>query len=196
MKDYTKYSDLELLALISEGAHSRDDAFKAVYVRYSAQVWGYCLYRSASRQDAEELMQDAWLKFFAAACEGKRTERILPLLFTIARNLAIDRFRKHEAKRNIKTDDFETCALEQIPDPECVENRVEREEFNNLVKVAINYLDDIYKEPMLLYWFGQLDYKEIAAVCKENEACIRMRITRAYKKLADLLKPVLTERKG
>ncbi len=192
MKDYGKYSDAELLTLIKESGESADNAFHVLYSRYSERTYGYCIFRSDSCEDAQELMQETWIRFYKSVSGGKTPANVLPYLFTIARNLNIDRYRDNAKKKNpdLKYIDEET--LEKIADPFDFQKEMEKEELAKLVKIAVSNLDDIYKDTFTLYWFGDLNYKEIASIVEETEACVRTRIKRAFEMVAKIIKPYLT----
>lgn len=193
MKDYSKYSDIELVTLLKEDGAVSDNAFNIIYMKYSAQTYGYCIYRSESNEDAQELMQDTWMKFYKSIKSGKTTNNILPFLFTITKTLSIDKHRRKTAQKQISTQNLDDEAIGQIADPFNFQSNIEKEELNKLVKIAIANLDDIYKDTIALYWFGGLNYKEISNITEETEQCIRTRLDRAFKQLAKLLKPYLTE---
>jgi DNA-directed RNA polymerase specialized sigma24 family protein len=53
----------------------------------------------------------------------------------------------------------------------------------------MNSLDEKYKEVLLLYWFGDFKFSEIALICNEKEATIRKRFERAMKQIDSILKP-------
>ena len=84
MNIYEKYSDKELVSLLREPSPTTDQAFNVVYSKYSSQLYGYCLYKSASAREAEELHQDSWLRFYNAVKSGKNPENILPFLFSVS----------------------------------------------------------------------------------------------------------------
>ena len=193
MDIFGKYSDKELIDLLKEPSPTTDQAFNIVYRKYSSQLFGYCVYKSASNEEAEELLQDTWLRFYNAVRNGKHLNNILPFLFSIARNISIDKYRSRNAKKQIEINYLDTNILEQFSDPFNMQDEFDREELSNLIRLGINYLDEIYKDAIALYWFGNLTYTEIAEICNETEACIRTRLARAFKQLAGILKPYLID---
>jgi RNA polymerase sigma-70 factor (ECF subfamily) len=189
--DYSNYKDIELLPLLRENKQIANNAFNIIYFRYSAKVFGYCLFRSDSRADADELMQDTWLNFYNAVINGKSTNNILSLLLSIARNLSINKYYHNKTQKIINLDYYDSSALEQLVNPYNFQNEEDKNELLQLVQIAINNLDDIYRDVLLLYWFGGLKFCEIAAICNENEAALRKRFERAMKKIDVILKPYL-----
>lgn len=189
--DYNKYSDVELVALLREGNPTANEAFNIIYMKYSAKVYGYCLFRAGSESDAKELMQETWIKFFQSAKNSKAITNILPYLFKIAANLAINYYRSKKSRNDREISIFDPETIEMIADPYNFQSEMEKDEILGLIKIAVNSLGDIYKETFLLYWFGDLKFSEIAQVLNESEAAIRKRYERAMHQMNNLLKPYL-----
>lgn len=78
--DYSNNSDIELIRLIRDSKPVANNAFNIIYRKYSPQIYGYCLYKTNSKEEADELMQETWIKFFNSVLTGKSTDNILPLL--------------------------------------------------------------------------------------------------------------------
>ncbi len=191
MRDYSKYSDLELVALLGENSSTVNDVFNIIYQKYSSQVYGYCLYKTSTADEAKELMQETWLNFFKAAQSGKSVSRILPYLFTTARNITINNFRHRQSTGLTDTGYFDAIDIGQIAGSIDIAGDMEKDELFSMIKIAIHSMKDIYKETLLLYWFGDLKHSEIARVCGESEATVRKRFERAMEQLTKIIKPYL-----
>lgn len=100
----------EISDLIARVALHDRAAFKALYVRTSAKLFGVCLRILANRSEAEDALQDIFVKVWQRA-GGYRPDAASPMtwLITIARNTAIDRVR---ARRGGHTDIDEAFDLE------------------------------------------------------------------------------------
>lgn len=184
-------SDEQLLKRLSENNSESQKAFTQLYNKYSAKVWGYCQFKSDTNEKAEELMQDTWLNFYKYATSGKPMSNILPMLLKIALNKSIDYHRSKSSKKNIQIKYLEENELDQIVDPISSDFEFESEEMSTIIKFGINYLDEIYKDVITLYWFGNLNYEEIADVLELNTACVRTRLSRAFGYLAKIVKPYI-----
>lgn len=189
MKDYNKYSDIELTTLLREGGEPAENAFNAIYTKYSARIYGFCLYRTEAVNNAQELMQDVWMKFLSSVRAGRTTDNILAFLLKIARNQSIDNYRKTRSNREQVIDRNADIDFESIADPFQLDEYVEKKEFDKLVKMAVNTLDDKYKEAVTLYWFGDCSYKEIGEILGITSDAARVRISRGFKQLSEILKP-------
>jgi RNA polymerase sigma-70 factor (ECF subfamily) len=82
-------------------------AFEYFYERYSAAVYGIILKIVKIEELAEEVLQDAFLKFWDKIKDyNPEKGRLFTWMLSISRNMAIDKFRSKEFKGIRKTDDI------------------------------------------------------------------------------------------
>jgi RNA polymerase sigma-70 factor (ECF subfamily) len=191
---YINNNDIELVTLLREGNPSVNTAFNTVYFRFSAALYGFCLYVSNSKEEADELMQDTWMKFYSAVRNGKTTDNIRALLFSIARNLSVNIYRKTSQKRQPDIRYFESDFFDQFTDPFNFQSEMEKDEILKMIQIAVNAMDEKYREVILLRWFGELKFSEIAAIAGESEATVRKRFERAMKQIDGVIKPYFEEK--
>ena len=103
----------DLIARIAMGDRA---AFRSLYDRTAAKLFGVCLRVLNDRALAEEALQDVYCKIWARAGQY-RVNGLSPMtwLITLARNAAIDRRRKRDAGERRKQDPID--AAEMIADP-------------------------------------------------------------------------------
>jgi len=128
---------------------------------------------------AEDLFQETFIKIINNLKKGKYNEegKFLPWAMRIAHNMAIDYFRKMKRMPTITDssgdDVFRTIKI-------AVENREEqiiRTEKEDMVRLAINKLPEEQRQVIILRHYGNLSFKEIAAMTDVsiNTALGRMR---------------------
>jgi len=128
---------------------------------------------------AEDLFQETFIKIINNLKKGKYNEEgnFLPWAMRIAHNMAIDYFRKMKRMPTITDssgdDVFRTIKI-------AVENREEqiiRTEKEDMVRLAINKLPEEQRQVLILRHYGNLSFKEIAAMTDVsiNTALGRMR---------------------
>ncbi|MFT4521759.1 MAG: RNA polymerase sigma factor (sigma-70 family) [Bacteroidia bacterium] len=128
---------------------------------------------------AEDLFQETFIKIIRTFKNGKYNEegKFLPWAVRIARNLAIDYFRKKKRMPTITSNDgediFRTFQVAQ-------ENREEemiRDQREKTLREIINMLPDEQKEVLVLRHYGDMSFKEIAELTNVsiNTALGRMR---------------------
>jgi len=193
MNEFHKYNDEKLLEHLKDGTPSRDLAFDVLFCRYSARLNAYCIFKSDNPLDAEEIFEDTWLKFLDRVQNGKIVTNILPYLYTIARTLIIDKYRKEKSGKTIGIDYKDFNELDALVNPFDFNLKSDNEELLTLVKFAVNNLDDIYRETFVLQWFGGLSQKEIAIITDTSIASVKMRSHRAMNEIIKILRPHLAE---
>jgi RNA polymerase sigma-70 factor, ECF subfamily len=193
MNNYNIYSDEKLLALLKEDKPLCDQAFYVLYNRYALKLNTYCLFRNNTRQTAEDVFQECWIRFDKAIKSGKAVDNVFAYLITIARNLSIDKHKKEAKQVMVDSENFDRIALDQIPNQFQFENELENEELISLIKIAANSLDDKYKETFVLKRFCDMPYKEIAELTGNSVANIKKRSSRAMEKIKEILKPYISE---
>src|SRR5574344_1072129 len=72
--------------LISELKLGSKDAFNKIYALYSKRLYGYCLKISKNREDAEEIVQDVFLRLWNMKEDIRQEETVGSLLFIISKN--------------------------------------------------------------------------------------------------------------
>ena len=82
--------ELELVRRVLAGD---TDAFDAVYALYNAPLFGFLARLAGSRDVAEDLLEETWLRFVAHADRLNADTRLGPWLFTVARNLHVSYLR-------------------------------------------------------------------------------------------------------
>jgi RNA polymerase sigma factor (sigma-70 family) len=128
---------------------------------------------------AEDLFQETFIKIIKNLKKGKYNEegKFLPWAIRIARNMAIDYFRKMKRMPTITGSDGEDV-FRKIK--LAVDNREEemiRNEKENMVRDVISRLPEEQRQVLILRHYGDLSFKEIAAMTgvSINTALGRMR---------------------
>lgn len=186
-KEFSYYSDSQLLSLLKGNKKNAEKAFTEIYNRYSPSVKAYCFCILRNKQKAEDVFQETFIKFFNAAVKDYSIENCKALLLTIARNLSL----------NSKRDNEELISIEEL-NSEIVESKFktisnyENSELFEMILSALNILDEKYKEAFILREFDGLQYSEIAELLNTSLTNAKSRVARAKLKLIDILTPYLT----
>jgi RNA polymerase sigma-70 factor (ECF subfamily) len=186
---------MEVLDESLVAAHLRGDpaAFRELVRRYGDGVLGYLFRMTGNRDQAEDLFQET----FKRVHEKARTYRggsFKSWLFTIATRAAIDtaRRRKRTAtlslNRDTDCDDdppaVETLAARDPADP--VEELV-REERKEQVRRAVASLPAGQRAALVLAYYQQLSYQEVARALGCSVGSVKTQMSRALAKLAQRL---------
>jgi RNA polymerase sigma-70 factor (ECF subfamily) len=128
-----------------------------------------------NRQDAEDVVQDAFMKAFSALATFRGGDW-RPWLLAIVRNTALNHLQRRKSKTEAEWS-------ENVPDPidhkAGPEDAVLSEERRNRVRDAIERLPREFREPLILREIEGLAYKEIAWVLNIPIGTVMSRLSRA-----------------
>lgn len=154
-----------------------------LYKAYYGNVYNTVYRFTKDRELAEEVTHEAYLVAFQKIHTVKDMEKFKGWICTIALNLARDYMRKH--KRVSAMDAIEQLGQNAYTVEEEVIARMERD----VVKEAIGELDAHYKHVIILRYYYDLSYKDIAEKLNISSGTVKTRINRAKGKLYHLLCP-------
>lgn len=178
-KKYAKYDDKELLQLMRSGKEEAEAAFTEIYDRYALRVNAYCKTVLNSTEQAEDIFQETFLKFFQYASSEKSSDSVIGFLIKIARNLCL----------NVKRDAKQTVNFDNLDLPFLGDQSYEDKETGELIMLALDLIDAELKEVIIMRYFNDLSYKEIGKILEINEARARYLAFTGKQKLKQVLKP-------
>lgn len=155
----------ELAALMGKIAAGDDRALRALYEKTSPVLLGLLLQVLRSRELAEEVLQDSFLRVWLRSDTYLNAKGgVLPWLITIARNRAIDVLRQRRAKHEISSEIEPDEILNTIADEtENVEYRAQMSQFRERAAQAMTGLSTGERNSIALAYFEGLSITEVAA---------------------------------
>lgn len=172
-----------LSALAEEAKKGSVAAANSLAALLHREVFRMIYYRIFSREDAEDLTQEVFIKMFKGIGKLGDTEKIKPWLFAIALNRVRDfkRWRSIETLFGRSHDD-----LDNIPvDKSNPGDEMERVEFiRNLKQFTVN-LPGGEREVFMLRFIDKLGIAEISLTLKKNESTVKTQLYRAIKKFRE-----------
>jgi len=158
-----------------------EQRFLEAYERYADAIFRYCFFRVYQKQEAEELMQEAFIKTWNYLNEGKPIDNLRAFLYQVIRNLIIDQKRKERPTVSVEELFEAGIELEGSHHKNMLAVLEQKELFDRL-----NLLSSDQKELLLLRFVEGYSPKEIASLLKETPNVISVRITRAKQALHQL----------
>jgi RNA polymerase sigma-70 factor, ECF subfamily len=167
-------------AQIARGLRERDMQLLAGLVeRYQHRLVRYLLYLTGTREYAEDLAQETWIRVLQRGSQYNGRQRFDPWLFAIARNLAIDYLRKK--RKAVQTaslpDDRDEILLVSSSGPSPFEAAARSEDAIRLAG-QLQGLSPLYREALLLRFQEDLSLLEIAQVLGAPLTTVTSRIYR------------------
>lgn len=165
-------------------------AFAVLMQRHKAPVFNFVLRHVRSRSTAEDLLQDVFLRVVQNATEFKHEARFTTWVYTIARNLCIDHFRKAALRSHDSLDQPRSESKRPLSDTtedSRFEANVERTALANEVRdrivAAVEELPEDQREVFLLREVANLPFKEIASITDTPENTVKSRMRYALERL-------------
>lgn len=162
--------------LIQKIKNGNDDAIEEFVRKYYPVILKYCRYHLADKQNAEDLTQETFERFFASLGRYQHKGKLGNYLYVIAGNLCKDSYRHREE-----------ILSEEPPDPE--ENIMAKVEVKLTLEQAVQRLPEELREIIILHYFQDLKLKEIAEILKIGLPLVKYRISKAK----DILREDLRE---
>lgn len=171
-------SDDELMEQAREGDTA---AFAALYERHRARTFTFLARLTGSRDVAEELLQEVFLRVWRGRAAYRASGRFCPWLYTVARRLAIDHVRSRAPRAEPVPEDAVPAEL-----PAAAARAEARQELAR-VAAALAALPPAQREVLLLSRVAGLDAGEIADVVDSTPGAVRVALHRALARLRDYL---------
>lgn len=175
-------------------AHLRGDraAFRELVQRYADSLLGYLFRMTGNRDQAEDLFQETFKKVHEKA-HTFRGPRLKSWLFTIATRAALDSFRRRKRARIVSLDQQNDCGPDDgaslaatMVDPDATDpaDNLVREEQAQQVRKAVDALPPRQRATLVLAYYQQLSYPEVAQVLGCSLGTVKTQMSRALARLA------------
>jgi RNA polymerase sigma-70 factor, ECF subfamily len=186
-RDMTKFSDEELMVLVTE---RNTRALKILYERYGKSVYNFILRYTNNREISEDLLQETFTRtWFASHTFNPAKGTFKAWLFTIGINITRNEMtKKRYGYQYIDID--EVSGDDEMPgkhEKEPSENILEHEELKDTISKAIERLNPFMKEVVILKHYQRLKFSEIAEITNTPEGTLKARFHNAMDQLKKLL---------
>ena len=147
----------------------------------SPQFFRFFLGQVRSRELADDLLQDFWLRIHSARHTYRPSEPVLPWMYAIARRVRIDQYRK---TRNRSAREL---PMEKLPDVAAQEaSQAGNIDFETLLAT----LPESQREVLVMLKVSGLSVEEVARATGSSSGSVKQKAHRAYEKLRNLLQGV------
>lgn len=157
--------------------------FYEAFESYSDVLFQFCSFKIADREQAKDLVQKAFERFWLSLKKGNEIVNPRAYLYKTLKFLIIDEYRSKK----------KTISLEALQE-DGYEPSVESEEGNVRSKMEFERLREVmkklppkYEEVLLLRYVNELSLKEVAALLKVRDNVVSVRLNRAVKQLEQLI---------
>ena len=157
-----------------------ESSFLAIYEQFADMIFRHCYFRVSSRETAEDLTQESFMRIWNHLAEGKTIDNPKAFLYRVAGNMIIDYYRK---KKNVSLDALSEEGFNPVgDDANSIENYAEgRHAFSLVAKI-----EQPYRDALIMRYVDGLSPSDMAKLVGESENTVSVRIHRGIEKLKKL----------
>jgi RNA polymerase sigma-70 factor (ECF subfamily) len=175
-------------------------AFSDLIKRYEGKIFRLALHITQNREDAEDVLQEAFLKSYEHLDQFQGNSKFYTWIVRIAVNQALMKLRKRKSDRSVSIDEGidtgeDTVTREIATWDENPEQKYSREELNSILDDAIQGLAPTYRTVFVLRDVEELSTEETAEALGLSIPAVKSRLLRARLQLREKLTR-LFKRKG
>ena len=188
-------SDESLMRRFQAG---EDEAFQALFNRYSSHLINFAYRFLSSREASEDVAQETFLRVYRGKDRYDATRPFRPWLFSIAVRLASNRLRDQKRHPRValegeQDEDGDRQALDLSDTSPLPHAELERRHLAERVKEALKVLPETQRTAVLLARFEGLSYAEIAEAMGTSVTAVKLLLFRARQTLKKVLTPYVEE---
>lgn len=169
--------------LISALKHGSRKAFESIYQMYSKRLYAYSFQLTKSSEDAEEIVQEVFIKLWVNRAQIRQEETLRSLLFIMSKHSFINAYR---AKINHPVYE-EYIDYKDVISIENAHQQLEYEEFLGIFRKSMEELPLTQKRVIQLSRIEQLTNKEIADKLTLSEQTVKNQLSLGLKSLREML---------
>jgi RNA polymerase sigma factor (sigma-70 family) len=185
----TAISDNELINRVLKGDHQ---SYKILVERYQHYIFTLAFRLTESREDAEEIAQDVFVKAFRSLADFKGGSKFSTWLYTIAHNTSITMLRKKKLK--VSSLDHEgTFFQAENQESDFRANQMEDKARKQMVNNAIAMLSPDDAQIITLFYKGDQSLEEIGQIIGIEPNAVKVRLFRARQRLKEKMEKYFAE---
>ena len=186
MKDAVNLSEQRLIIELKRGSQK---AFDDIYAMYSKRVFAYCLQYTKSVEDAEDIVQDVFVKLWINRENIRQEVTLRSLLFIMSKYSLINAYRSRV--NSLLYEDYVATYMGAASEND-MNSQLEYDDFVHHVKKILKDLPITQRSVVELSRIEQLNNKEIAEKLSLSEQTVKNQLSLGLKILREKLKEFLT----
>ena len=161
----------------------KSSEFKLLVMTYSSRLYRMAFRLMNSREEAEDIVQEVYVKLWGMRNELKSYNSIEALAVRITRNLCLDHLRRRKVNQNaMKAEQMKEEMHSDSP-----ADKLEQKEETEMIHALIAALPEPQRSLVHLRHLEGKEYEEISEMVNMNVNAIRVSISRARKQMREML---------
>ena len=185
----TGLGDNEIISRVLKG---EQNAYAELVNRYQAYVFTLVLRMIKSREDAEEVAQDVFIKAYRSLADFRGESKFSTWLYTIANTTSITFLRKKKLDVH-SLDNEKVFEIADSKDSGLRANLVEQKSRVNMVNEAIAMLSPDDAEIITLFYKAEQNLEEISRILRLETNTVKVRLHRARTRLKEKMEKNFSE---
>ena len=170
---------------IAQARAGNEEAWGELYRQYASAIFRLCLRTMPTREDAEDATMDIFIKVRQKLGQYDSSRSFSAWLYTVAANHCWDLLRRRRVRQDLETGEIENMPLEH-PDPGQLEQLIEHRT-SKQVRCALGELPARARMALVLRYYAEMSYDDIAATLGVRRAFVGVVLLRARHQLRDAL---------
>jgi RNA polymerase sigma-70 factor (ECF subfamily) len=179
MQVQSNFTDEEVAVRVQQG---NAESFGILVDRYEGKLSRYGRKFLARNEDIEDIVQDVFLSAYRNIQSFDATLRFSPWMYRIAHNAFVNALRQQ--KRGPLFMDFDTLLSHQVYEDPAEDERAQKE-MREMLDRGLQFLSPKYREVLVLHYFEDMAYKDIADVLQIPIGTVSVRVRRAKEALRE-----------
>jgi RNA polymerase sigma-70 factor (family 1) len=174
--------------LCENAAMGDREAFGRLYTYYYPQLFGSIAFMAKSEEDAEEILQDAFIKVWKTRERLVLVRSLGDYLFIVAKRLLFDRLKHEKLRQKVETElagyfGGKASTAENSP-----EHVVLFKQYQEMAQKVIGQLPDFQRDIFLMRTRDEKSLDEIAAAMNISKATVKRNLSKAIEQFRDFFK--------
>jgi RNA polymerase sigma-70 factor (ECF subfamily) len=178
-------SETDLAQVLSQVRAGGSDAWGELCRQYAPAIFRFCRRVLPTREDSEDATTEIFMKVRQKLGTYDSSRPFTAWLYKVASNHCWDTLRRRRIRQDLETGDLDTLPLEH-PDPSQLE-RLQEEHTSKEVRDGLARLPDRARMALVLRYFADMSYDEIADTLGVRRAFVGVLLLRARHQLRDVL---------
>jgi RNA polymerase sigma-70 factor (ECF subfamily) len=158
--------------------------WEIVFKNHSADVYQYLLNLSGNSQEAEDLLQETFIRAIRSEASLRDPEKVKTWIISISRNMFLDAVRKAARRTTASLDDMPDNDKRLASTANNPEDHAHRSDFMNKLHKILADLSEAYRTAFTLGIIQKLAYSEIEEITGWSLSKVKINIFRARQKVA------------
>lgn len=168
--------------IIDKAINGEESAYRYLLEKHKAFAFTIAIRIVRNKEDAEEIVQDSFIKAFKAIGRFKRSGKFSTWLYKIIYNTALTSLRKYKPQLD-HLEEYQNYEFSPSDNYQNGFDRLKNDDQVKYVEQAISNLDEIDKMMITLYYTGECTVSEVSEITGWNTSTIKVRLYRARQKL-------------